>query len=166
MQGVSAEPSQSQQSLFGVSLAWVAGQVVLIGAVALCPRGLHVPLGIPGEIVSWVMVVVGVLVIGFAAINLGDALTPLPVPSRSSTLTRGGLYGLVRHPIYSGLLLLCCGVAVGREGVANVGAFVALYLFLYAKARYEERLLHERYSDYAEYARETPRFFPRCGAGR
>ena len=143
-----------------MSLAWVAGQLALVVAVALPPLMLRLPLGIPGEIVSWVLVALGALVMGVAALNLGDALTPFPLPNRFATLSRGGLYRFVRHPIYTGLLVFCAGVAVGREGLLNLLALVALYAFLHAKSGYEERLLARRYPDYADYARATPRFFP------
>jgi len=101
---------------------------------------------------------VAVLVVGL--INLGRSLTPLPSPVPHGDLRTGGLYRLVRHPIYSGILALSIGVAVRSTSWAVVAATVTLTGWFMAKARWEERRLSARYPGYDSYAAHTPRFVP------
>jgi protein-S-isoprenylcysteine O-methyltransferase Ste14 len=99
-----------------------------------------------------------VLVVGL--INLGRSLTPLPSPVPHGELRTGGLYRLVRHPIYSGILALTIGVAIRSTNWAVVAATIGLTGWFMAKARWEERRLLIRYPGYRGYAAHTPRFVP------
>lgn len=99
-----------------------------------------------------------VLVVGL--FNLGRSLTPLPSPVPHGELRTGGLYRLVRHPIYSGILALTIGVAIRSTSWGVVAATVGLTGWFMAKARWEERRLAARYPDYGAYAARTPRFVP------
>ena len=101
---------------------------------------------------------VAVLVVGL--VNLGRSLTPLPSPVPYGELHTGGLYRLVRHPIYSGILALTIGVAIRSTSWAVVAATLALTGWFMAKARWEERRLLARYPGYDAYAARTPRFVP------
>src|SRR5476651_2191042 len=56
------------------------------------------------------VVVLGVVVLVWAARNLGSALTPLPLPNGAGLAARGA-YRWVRHPIYTGVILACLGAA-------------------------------------------------------
>jgi len=71
-----------------------------------------------------------------------------------------GIYGLVRHPLYSSVILLAVGWSLLWSSGAALAASVALAFLLDAKARVEERWLGEKFSDYAGYARRVRRFFP------
>lgn len=88
-----------------------------------------------------------------------------PEPSQEAVLKTGGLYRYVRHPIYSGVLLLGAGIALTSGSLIAAGAAVLLFIDLSIKARLEERFLRERFENYADYALRTPRFFPRLRAG-
>jgi len=101
---------------------------------------------------------VAVLVVGL--INLGRSLTPLPSPVPHGELRTGGLYRLVRHPIYSGILALTAGIAIRSTSWTVVAATAALTGWFMAKARWEERRLSARYPGYDAYAARTPRFVP------
>lgn len=109
------------------------------------------------------MVVVGGGLLIAAALNLGRSLTPLPAPAARGALRTGGLYRLVRHPIYAGLLALLFGGALGARSAVKLGLATALLSLLNRKAAWEEDMLRRRYPEYEEYARRTPRFIPRFG---
>jgi protein-S-isoprenylcysteine O-methyltransferase Ste14 len=111
--------------------------------------------------------VAGVLAVGLGATfatlgarTLGRELRAHPAPTATATLRTDGAYALVRHPIYSGLMLAALGVAVAARTTRALAAAAALVALLNAKARFEERLLAECFTGYAEYARRTPRFVP------
>ena len=65
-----------------------------------------------------------------------------------------GPYAVVRHPVYSGGILIAGGVAVALSPWALV-ATAALSVFWALKASLEERLLLERYPAYAAYCERT-----------
>lgn len=142
---------------------WVIGQFVLLGVLLVVPRvGPKWPrwsvwVGRGAGVAS--LAGGGVLAAG-AFRNLGKNLTPLPKPKDDSELVREGLYGVVRHPIYSGLLLLAYGVALVTGSTSRVAVATALLVLLNAKASREEGWLLERYPDYAAYRREVPKLLP------
>ena len=130
--------------LYGLALAW--------GASA--SWGVWRWLGIP-------LLAVGAWV-GLAALRMhGRKLTPLPEPNPALGLQRTGVYAVIRHPMYTGLLLSAFGLAILlQKPLAIVGA-TALTAFFNLKAREEERRLQRNYPEYADYQRATGRFLPR-----
>lgn len=144
----------------------VVVQAGLLLAFFLSPRREDWPL--PGwlAVAGSAAVVAGAAVLGVAALNLGRSLTALPTPAARATLRTGGLYRFVRHPIYSGLLALVFGGAVAARSVVRLALATALLALLKRKATWEEAMLRQRYPEYDEYARRTPRFVPRFGTAR
>ncbi|WP_159448864.1 isoprenylcysteine carboxylmethyltransferase family protein [Demequina sp. NBRC 110053] len=113
---------------------------------------------------------IALIVVGAAGVlgsgrNLGASLTPSPVPNRAG-LAASGLYRWVRHPMYSALVLICLGVAVGSGSAWCYASIVVLALFFDVKARLEERYLVEAYDGYAAYAARTGKFVPGIGRRR
>ncbi|MCZ3388505.1 MAG: isoprenylcysteine carboxylmethyltransferase family protein [Actinomycetia bacterium] len=141
---------------------FVAGQAVLIVVVVLSPRwGDQWEAPLWARWVGWSLAAVGAVVTVAAFPQLGGALTPLPEPREGAKLTTAGVYGWVRHPIYSGVLAMGWGWTLASPTLATAAAAVALTVLLATKARYEERLLRQRFASYSEYAARTPRFVPR-----
>lgn len=73
-----------------------------------------------------------------------------------------GPYGLVRHPIYTGLLLALLATAVFRGTVLSLGGFALLLLGIWVKARQEERWLTEHLGQdaYSKYRQRVPMLVP------
>lgn len=103
---------------------------------------------------------------GLASRRLGRELRTHPAPSSGAVLRVDGPYRVVRHPIYAGLLLFAAGLATIASTVRAAAALVGLVVLLSAKARFEERLLTERFPEYREYVRRTPRFVPHLWRSR
>ena len=142
---------------------WVIGQFVLLGVLLVVPRvggrwlgRLSVAWGKGGVLVGGG----GLIMAGAAFRDLGPSLTALPKPKEESTLVREGLYGIVRHPIYGGLILFAYGVALLTGSTSRLAVATALFGWLNAKASREERWLMERYPDYAAYRDEVPKLLP------
>jgi protein-S-isoprenylcysteine O-methyltransferase Ste14 len=83
------------------------------------------------------------------------------LPSLGDTLVRDGLYARVRHPIYSGMMLVCVGLALLRPTATVVLACALGCLWLIVQARLEELDLVQRLPAYREYMAQVPRFVPR-----
>ena len=73
---------------------------------------------------------------------------------------RHGIYSVMRHPLYTSVMLASLGWALlWQSGPALVAALL-LAPFFDAKARREERWLAERFPDYGDYQRRVARFLP------
>jgi len=87
---------------------------------------------------------------------------------REHRLASTGLYGLVRHPQYTGLFVGLFGEGVVHwPTLFSVGLFPVIVLAYVLLARSEERRMIERFgAEYRAYQRRVPRFFPRAGQWR
>ena len=136
---------------------WVVLQFVLMAAILVL--GVAGP-GWPDSARWWLkgvgalLVFAGALVIVSAARELRSGLTPFPRPADSGELVESGPYAVVRHPIYSGGILLFSGISLALSWWALAGTAV-LAVVWGLKARIEERLLSARYGGYVDYARRT-----------
>jgi protein-S-isoprenylcysteine O-methyltransferase Ste14 len=76
-------------------------------------------------------------------------------------LIRSGPYALVRHPIYTGMLLALFGTALVVDRWRALIGFVILIAGLVYKMRVEERFMAEQFGDaYARYRAEVPALIP------
>jgi len=104
----------------------------------------------------------GTILAAAGAVRLGHLVRPLPAPPDGSVLRTDGAYGVVRHPIYAGLLASCTGAAILRARPEPLAAVAVLAAVLHLKAGYEERLLRLRFgAAYEKYAERVPRLVPR-----
>jgi protein-S-isoprenylcysteine O-methyltransferase Ste14 len=79
----------------------------------------------------------------------------------SHELVTGGPYALVRHPIYTGLLLAFAGTAVAIGQWRGVVAVVIALVAIVHKLRIEERWMLEQFGDgYRAYQARVPRLVP------
>ena len=143
-----------------VGWAFVAGQVVLLVALVLLPGRDDWPTPPWVRTAGQVLVIAGFVLMIMASLRLGRGLTATPVPNARGQLITGGLYRYVRHPIYTGVLLIVVGLTLRSGSVVTLAVAVVTVVFFDRKARWEEAQLRERYPDYAEYASHTPRFVP------
>lgn len=83
-----------------------------------------------------------------------------PSPAEEGVLCRHRAYRWVRHPMYGAVLLGALMVAWADGGWLAFFCWLALTLVLWIKSNLEERCLAERYPDYDQYRRSTPRWIP------
>jgi len=145
---------------------FVIGQFVLFGLILFGPRTFA---GLPpwppflhalGVLPGGLLVGAGLLLAGAAVLNLGRNLTPFVCPKAQATLVTSGAYGLVRHPIYSGLIIAAVGFTLVVQGWLTAGFTLLLGALLDCKSRREERLLLVQLPGYADYCRRVKRLIP------
>lgn len=112
--------------------------------------------------VALALIVAGSIGVIASARDLGSALTPLPIPNGKGMAAKG-LYQWARHPMYSSLIAICLGVAVGAGKIQTYAVVALLAVFFMVKARVEERYLLTAYEGYPHYAAVTGRFVPGIG---
>lgn len=143
-----------------IGWALVGGQFALLAGLVLVPDGDDWQVAAPVRTAGAAMTIAGLAGIGVAGLGLGRGLTATPVPNRKAQLRTGGLYGWVRHPIYTALLVVAAGRVTVSGSVLHIGILAALLVLLNGKAGWEEKLLAERFDGYRAYAATVPRFLP------
>ena len=113
-----------------------------------------------GRAVGLPFVLVGAALLSAGSRQLGRNLTPLPRPKADTVLVEDGIYGAVRHPLYSGIIFLLFGSALASGRLARLAVALAAVGFFDAKARREEAWLIERFPEYAGYRRRVRKFIP------
>ncbi len=102
----------------------------------------------------------GIVLILKGLLDLGRNLTPLPYPKADGQLVRSGVYGLVRHPLYSGLIFAAFSWVVFQFSLSHLIATAILFAFFDTKARREEAWLTEKYPEYSDYQQQVKRLIP------
>jgi len=139
---------------------WVLSQGLLLFAVILLAvrfrSDRHPVLIYTGAI----LLSIGVCVALAGAIALGRNLTPFPKPSGKARLVRRGIFSLIRHPIYTGVMLASLGWALVWQSWPALLMALGLIPFFDAKARREEYWLRKSFSEYLDYQQRVKRFIP------
>lgn len=135
--------------------------LVAIGIGGLAEVPFSADVVTPVSAVGIALVALGGLLAVLGVWHLGAALTALPHPRDGGELVETGVYRLVRHPIYGGLVIatLGYGLAMHAPITAVVGSLALLGFFRLKSAR-EELWLQERYAGYAAYRARTRRMLP------
>ena len=151
-------------------IGWVlvGAQALLLILFVLLPkrRSLFAPPDFL-DVLGIILMVGGLALVIVSLVSLGAALTPTPVPQESAALRTKGIYSVVRHPVYSGILVAALGFTLAVGSIWQVLMWVALAVFFYAKAFWEDRLLAEKHGvAWFDYADHVSSFIPRFWGSR
>ena len=110
---------------------------------------------------------VGLIVLGFAfswwaRIYLGRLWSSTVTRKADHRVVDSGPYAIVRHPIYTGILLATYATTAAKGTVLGLAAAVLVTLGFWLKARLEERWLCEQLGqgEYQAYRRKVPMLLP------
>jgi protein-S-isoprenylcysteine O-methyltransferase Ste14 len=141
--------------------AWVVAQSIVMTAwIVLTPKGHKLTDSPLGRAVAAVLLSAGLTTSVSGALVLGKSLTPFPKPPAEAQLVRRGIYSIMRHPVYTGLIALSFGWACLWSSGWGVALALIQALLFDIKARREEYWLREKFSDYQEYAAKVRRLIP------
>jgi protein-S-isoprenylcysteine O-methyltransferase Ste14 len=107
------------------------------------------------------LVVAAILVSQVAIRTLGKFFDRLAIKSDHRLVTEG-IYGFVRHPIYTSYILLFFGFCLLLQSLWGIGLLLAVCLVWFGnRIGIEERMLAARFGDeYQTYCQQTKRLFP------
>ena len=145
-------------------LLWVV--IVAANSIAAWMHRFFPP-DMPGRD-SWLLpVALGTLILGLliravAIFTLGRAFSANVAMREGQQLQRGGLYALVRHPSYLGLMLILLAYGLHSRTWACLAAFlVPTALAVLYRIHVEETALRHAFgADYEDYSRSTKRLIP------
>ncbi len=143
--------------------------VLLIGTVMLLipAHGYRGWMRIWFPSLTLVWICIGLMVVGFAfcwwaRIYLGPLWSSQVTKKPDHHVVDTGPYGLVRHPIYTGILLAVLATAVVKGTVLGIAGTALVTLAFWMKARLEERFLRAELGAgaYDDYSRRVPMLIP------
>ena len=105
-------------------------------------------------VVGDILVAVGLGVAMLVVAQNGYAAANITVES-GQTLVSTGLYGLVRHPMYSGSVIMMVGVPLALDSYWGLVFVIPALVALALRIRDEEELLRQQLSGYSEYEQQV-----------
>lgn len=144
-------------------LAGLAAPVV--GLLGLDPIGgldrgaVHVTGGL--------LAVAGIVATAGAQYQMGNSWRIGVDPAERTGLVTVGVFGSIRNPIFTAMLVTAGGLALLVGNVVAIGGFIALLVALEVQVRFVEEpyLLRTHQAAYQRYAAQAGRFLPGIGRG-
>ena len=108
------------------------------------------------------------MIVAGAAVNILGRLqlknnwsNQIKIYKEHALITRG-VYKMIRHPLYTSIMLMLCGGCLAYKNILCVALTAFVFVpFMYYRARQEESLLRAEFSEYARYMADTGMFFPK-----
>jgi len=145
---------------------YVIIQFVLFGLIFVAPfltrsyNNWPFPWQTLGLTAGLVLMGCGLILAFWGLLSLGDNLTAVPHPKENARMVENGAYRLVRHPIYSGIILGALGWSLFMTSGLSLLLVLVLFLFFDAKSRQEEKWLAEKYENYPAYQTRVKKLIP------
>jgi protein-S-isoprenylcysteine O-methyltransferase Ste14 len=120
-----------------------------------------VPAGSTSTTAGYALLFAGMLFAGWARLFLGGNWSPNVTLKEDHTLVQSGPYRIVRHPIYTGLLVGLLGTSIA---LGELRCFLGMLLALFAwkiKSMSEETLMVQQFGDqYTRYREQVKGLVP------
>jgi len=124
-------------------------------------RENFVPHALPAWSVGLAMTIAGVALAIWARHILGRNWSSVVQVKEDHELIEQGPYAVVRHPIYTGLLLAFLGSAILVGDVRCLVGVAIIFVSFWIKLRLEERWMEDQFgAKYADYRRRTKALIP------
>jgi protein-S-isoprenylcysteine O-methyltransferase Ste14 len=146
-----------------VLLALAIGVAVRVLQNRVLPptNALLLPHTLAVQILADAITFCGLIVMLWARTVLGGNWSGRVTFKEDHELIERGPYAYVRHPIYSGSLLMVLGAAIFWSSMNALGAFAICFIGFWSKSRIEEKLLTAHFPvAYPEYKSRTKALIP------
>ncbi|MGI5062256.1 isoprenylcysteine carboxylmethyltransferase family protein [Treponema denticola] len=157
--------NQEHLPVMGVGPVCIAIMIAFTAAgIALVKFNMLTSGDVGGGVITVLFVIAGILCIAGGAILWYAAVfsAKIDITIKSNRLETGGVYAIVRNPIYSAFLFICIGALLFCRNwyVLILPPLFWVYLTVFMKLT-EERWLSERFGEeYKAYSKRVNRFIP------
>ena len=90
--------------------------------------------------------------IGIFTVNQNSYAAANIAVEETQTVTSTGLYGIVRHPMYMGALIMFAGIPLALDSWWGLAVLVPVVIVFVVRIADEEKLLNQELAGYREYA--------------
>ena len=113
-------------------------------------------------IIGYILIIVGFIIRWWAVLSLGDAFRAKLSIVRDHQLKTDGIYSIVRHPSYTGLLIYYLGLGVMMQNVCSLIILLVFSAFaVINRIEKEERMLKNYFKqEYMDYCKKTKKLIP------
>jgi protein-S-isoprenylcysteine O-methyltransferase Ste14 len=158
------------------SVEWFAGVGFIAALVAAVVAPVVQLLGVVAPIAAlhaqWTqtagiaIAVIGIVATLYAQLDMGDSWRIGVDPGETTTLVRSGVFGVVRNPIFTAMIVFGAGIALITPNPLAIAGFAVLVATIEMQVRIvEEPYLLAKHGDaYRDYLANVGRFVP--GVGR
>jgi protein-S-isoprenylcysteine O-methyltransferase Ste14 len=84
----------------------------------------------------------------------------LPMPHVEAALITSGPYRLLRHPMYTAVLLFTAGISIDYPNWEKVIIWLILLIVLIIKLHWEDRMLNQQFPEYRTYQQKSFKLVP------
>lgn len=157
--GVGQGDSLEKRTFFTIFTVLIA---TIIAAMVLQELQPFATLALIGQLVGIILLATGVFLRFWGIIHLKSQFTRYVTVREGDEIVSTGPYRKLRHPLYTGLLLITLGMALffGSLIAAIIGG-IAIVWALLQRINYEERLLIEKFGpDYEQWMKKRARLIP------
>lgn len=113
------------------------------------------------DFISVAFCLIGLAISIWARRTLADNWDQSPVIKKKQELIMKGPYKLVRHPIYSGVLLMFLGTALAIGMLGGFVSFIILFIGFWIKLKKEEAIMTKYFKEkYLNYKRRSKTLIP------
>ena len=138
--------------------------ITLLSTTRIPLRWLYLQLWPVGLVPFWLgaaITIAGLLFAVWAREHLGRNWSRSVTIKKDHELITTGPYGVVRHPIYTGILAGFLGMAIAISEVRGFIVLGLVFIVFWIKFRMEEQWMRSQFGEtYARYARQTAALVP------
>jgi protein-S-isoprenylcysteine O-methyltransferase Ste14 len=152
--GPTNETRPVQRVVIAVCFLLIPGMLVIAGLDHRFGWSM-VPVPVPIVILGDVLVAAGLVLAQWVVIQNSYAAATITV-EREQPLVDTGLYGMVRHPLYVGALIMMVGSPLALGSLWALVVLVPGFVALAVRIVDEEQMLTEQLPGYDEYTQKVP----------
>ncbi|MHB8093165.1 MAG: methyltransferase family protein [Syntrophales bacterium] len=138
--------------------AYILVAIQMISIILILATGRPLASGIPLLVIE----IAGILLGLWAIVIMGRTtnINIAPLVKQSARLVTNGPYALIRHPMYSSVLLTIWPLIIDQYSLLRLMIGLILTVDLIVKLLFEENRLREHFAGYEIYRRQTKMLIP------
>ncbi len=154
------DPHRRGEDLRGISIGYVLCQALILIIAPVEQVIKQVDISTVQAVAGGAIGLIGFVIALMSYRALGRNFRVYAAPRRSGTLVTSGIYSRVRHPMYTGMILMFLGYVLFFNSLFSVPFWLAFTLLYLVKSVKEERILADHFPEYDEYRKRTWKFLP------